>query len=432
MKNETLKSALEMVSVVMSASSANPKRSKYDYYADKLRQAASMNNLFEMYEKLCSLLEVSIDPIVRYDSKIFNAFCSAANRSDSLSVLKWLKNNAVLAIMTCLQRKIWDETLKDGKGGYIDNTDEFVGIIEQFDVPDIKSVGNVKRMKDFDINLEVTCLSPLAHGGEMKFGNATPFRRYAVMCEDGKTLLELPAFSGNAYRGIMRDILSNHFLEAIGIQPNMTISPVAKWFFHILYEGGALKGVDKENKKITEKLGKNGAIDPKGLQEFRFMIPHLSILGCAIGNRMLEGKIYTNKLRPVCKEWGFDSDVSVDSLLSWEFLIRKNDEEGYDEHTGMIANTEVLKTGTILEGGIDFNKYSSELELSCLMYGVHRLRERGYLGAQNARGIGRIELNYEIIDNDHFGLIDINVYPRYIEQNKEKILKYLTEIEALL
>jgi hypothetical protein len=432
MKNETLKSVLEMISVVMGASSANPKRSKYDYYADKLRQAASMNNLFEMYEKLCSLLEVSIDPIFRYDSKIFNAFCLAANRPDSLSVLRWLKNNAVLAIMTCLQRRIWDETLKDGKGGYVDNINEFVGIIEQFDIPDIKRFGNVKRMKDFDVNLTLTCLSPLAHGGEMKYGNATPFRRYAVMCEDGETMLELPAYSGNAYRGIMRDLLSDHFLETIGITPNKTRSPVAKWFFHVLYEGGALKGVDKENKKITEKLGKNGAIDPKGLQEFRLMVPHLSLLGCAVGNRMLEGKIYTNKLRPVCREWGFDSDISVDSLLSWEFLTRKTDEEEYDEHTGMIANTEVLKTGTILKGGIDFNEYSSDLELSCLFHGISMLEKRGYLGAQNARGIGRSEFSFKIMNTDRFASINPSEYQFMLESSQTKILEYLTEIGALL
>lgn len=426
-KNELLGSTLDMIGVIMEVSPVKSKRTKYDYFSDKLRQAASMNTLYDMFEKLCSLMECSIDSLqYSYNKATFRDFCRGANHPDAPSVLNWLRKNAVLAIMTCLQRRIWDETLHDGKGGYVDN-DEFFSIVKGFDIPDVQTSGKTKPIQDFDINITATCLSPLSHGGDSKMGNATPFRRYAVMCDDGNTFMDLPAISGNSYRGLMRDLLSDSFLSEIGITPDKTRSPVARWFFHIIYEGGALKGVDKETKKITDKLGKNGAINPQGLYELRDMIPHISLLGAAVGNRMIEGRIYTNKLRPVCREWGFQTDITADSLLSWEFLTRKTDEEEYENHTGMIANTEVLKTGTVLKGGIDISSHTRDLEKSCLSFGLWLLKERGYLGAQNSKGIGRVDLQYKFKGEK----TKFHRYADYLKNNREKIREYLMDIGAI-
>jgi hypothetical protein len=425
-KNEILKHTMEMICAISDTSLIKNKRNYADYFSDKLRQAASENNLQAMIEKLCNLMECSSGFIISKYKKEFKDFCKASANNQSVSVLKWLRNNTFLSIMTCLSKKEWDEEAltKEGKKGNYKINPEYYEIIDSFEIEDYSLSGVAPKQSDFDINIEIECLSPFAHGGDIKAGNATLFRRMQILSTKNETL-DLPFYAGNSLRGKMRDLLADHFLKSLGLEANKTRPPIALWFFHSLYAGGALKSSDTSTKKVIKKLGNNGALDSKAIHEFRQNIPMLSLLGSAIGNRILEGKVNINDLRPVCHQWGFDSDIDVSDLFTWEFLTRREDHEEHEENSSMIANTEVLKSGTILKGGIDINDNISGLERSTLSLGITLLKEKGYLGAENRRGFGKVEIQVDII------LADSDIYKEFLKTNKSNILEYISSIGAI-
>ena len=143
---------------------------------------------------------------------------------------------------------------------------------------------------------------------------------------------------------------------------------------------------------MAKDLGANGAQRAVGIQEFRELLVLLSLLGTALGNRSITGRIMIADLYPQCAEWGYDTTLSVDELFEWQFLTRREDFEGHIENTSMIAVTECLKAGTILHGGIDIDGHISDLEKSALGRGLELLQEYGKLGGKTGRGIGRVDI----------------------------------------
>ena len=423
-KNEILRATLDILVMAYEKSEIKTKRNASDYFIDKIRQAASSDNLQSMFEMVSKLMESSVGLINYIGKDKFGLFCKASAEPEANAVLQWIRENPFLTVMTCLSKKKYDDNEKK----FFLNP-EYENIINSFEIKDYKQAARTVSAPSSCIEIEAKCLSSLAHGSDTKMGNATGFRTYKVMSDTTDEVLELPAYSGNALRGVLRDELADHFLKSIGITPNSTRPPVNLWFFHVLYEGGALRQSDTATKKVNSKLGKDGKLDMAGLYEFRENIPIISLLGSAVGNRILEGKIYVNNLRPVCYEWGFDTDIRVASLCSWEFITRHMDSEEYEEHTGMIANTEVLKTGTVLIGGINLNENISQMEISALVTGLNILKHKGYLGAQNARGLGQVEINYKFGDCIEGATED--AYIKYLSENKDRILDYMREIGAL-
>jgi len=267
----------------------------------------------------------------------------------------------------------------------------------------------------FAIPIRVTCLSPLAHGADAKAGNATLFRRMPVLSTTGD-VLTLPYYSGNAIRGQMRDLLADHFLRTLNVKP-------ALWFFYALYSGGALEEKSAALGAIAKKLGDHGSIRTEGIREFRQRVVQLSLLGCALGNRVLPGRIRVGDLRPECREWG-GSELPASSLLMWEYLTRREDFEDHAENHSMIATTECLKPGVTLTGGIDHDAASTHLERACLGLGLMLLAEHGALGAENRRGLGRVTIEAESAP-------DPQPYLEALAQDEKLIRSYLTSVGAI-
>jgi hypothetical protein len=232
--------------------------------------------------------------------------------------------------------------------------------------------------------------------------------------------MNLPYYSGNAVRGQMRDLLADHFLTALGLPADRSKPAVALWFFYALYSGGALEEKSDATKALKKQMGDNGAIRADGIRAFRDNLPALSLLGCALGNRVLPGHVQFADLRPVCREWG-QGETPVADLLTWEFLTRREDHEDHAEHHGMIANTECLRTGSVLEGGVDMDSAMPEIERSALGCGLALLAKRGMLGAENRRGLGRVRMEMT-------GAPDAALYEAWLAENKAKILDYLDQI----
>jgi len=403
--NECLKSVLDVIREIKNASNIKVHRGLGDFLADKITVCSTEKNLNLFMERLIKLLDANVDGI---SEKTLISFVKAGN--DSIAVLEWLRKYPKIASMIIMIR----------------NENEYLETLEDIIIEDVAvSQGQALFSKAYDIPLTVTCQSPLSHGSDIKAGNATLFRRMQILSTTGQTL-SLPFYAGNALRGQIRDLLADHFLNFLGIMPKKSDGLLQLWFFHALYAGGALEENATQLKAVQKKLGSSGIIRGRGVYEFRNNLPLLSLLGVALGNRILSGKINVGDLRPCCREWG-TGEESVASLFEWTFLTRREDNENHltGENKSMIANSECLKTGTRLIGGIDISQHITDIEKSCLGMGLNLLQKKGYIGAENRRGLGQVEIS---ISNIPDGL----VYTEYLTENKDKIVKYLNDIGVVL
>jgi hypothetical protein len=297
--------------------------------------------------------------------------------------------------------------------------------IESIEIPaEMSQKGTAYPMSKYEIDIKITCNAPLSHGADVKAGNATMFRRMQVLSTTGN-VLSLPFYAGNALRGQMRDLLANHFLKLLKLKPSRTNPPVNLWFFHALYAGGALEENSTQAKAIAEKTGKDGIVKPEGLHELRDMIPPISVMGSALGNRILSGRVRFGDFRPQCIEWA-NGNVAAGDLFEWTFLTRREDLESHasGENSSMIVNVETLKAGTVLDGGIDISEHATEIERACIGRGLRLLQRTGYLGAENRRGLGKADFEINEIP-------DYKSYDDYVKDNRDAIMQYLIEIKAI-
>lgn len=389
---------------VLGAAQLTGHRGKLDIFSDRLVKSASEPTLASAMEHLLRAMDVAAD---RIHAPLAAQMVRLSPTADGPRVLRWLREHAKLITMLAATRddKLLDEALAE------------------LPLPDaLDSSSSARQRGEFAIGIRAVCEAPLAHGADGKAGNATLFRRIHVLATNG-AVLDLPYYSGNAVRGQIRDLLADHFLASIGLPADRSKPAVALWFFYALYSGGALEEKSDATKALKKQMGDNGALRADGIREFRDHLPALSLLGCALGNRVLPGRVQFADLRPVCAEWG-TGEKPVAELLAWEYLTRREDHEDHDEHHGMIANTEVLRTGTSLEGGVDMDACMPEIERSALGCGLRLLQKRGMLGAENRRGLGRVSIELE-------GAPDSGPYEAWLAENRTKIHEYLGSVGAL-
>lgn len=384
-------------------------RGRDQFLTDRLTRACTAPTLLGAMESLAGGLDTALD-YVRGD--VFAAFAKVVSSADAHPMLLWLRQYPRMAAMIV--------TLKP---------DDYDDGLAAVDIEGLRQggAGVAIPQGDFHIPITVTALSPLAHGADAKAGNATLFRRQQVLATNGATL-DLPFYSGNAIRGQMRDLLADHFGQALGLTvKSKDTAPYALWFFHALYAGGVLDATATDMKQITSAMGNAGAVKADAVRTFRTQLPALSLLGCALGNRVLQGRFAAGNLRPNCAEWGFAAAPAVADLLGWEFLTRREDNEDRgeeDKHTGMIASTEVLKPGTVLTGGIDLISHMTDLERSALGLALDLWRRNGRIGAQNARGLGQVQIEME-------NAPDPAPYVAWLDDHRAAILDYLGTIGAV-
>lgn len=379
-------------------------RGKLDVFSDRLLKASSESTLLSAVEHLLRAVDADLGAL---HPPIATEIVRVASSSNAPRVLRWLREHAKLAVMLAATYDL----------------DAVGEAISELGLPEIGRIGSVAARRPYDVGVRVTCETPLAHGADRKVGNATMFRRIDAVGTNGAHLT-LPYYSGNAVRGRMRDLLADHFLSALGLSRGDVGSSVALWFFHALYCGGILEDKSDATKALGKELGNHGAVRADGIRRFRTHLPAISLLGCALGNRVISGRVQFADLRPVCVEWGTGT-LPVAELMTWEFLTRREDDEDHARHHGMIANTEVLRAGTELEGGVDVLYGTSDLEKSALGCGLRLLVERRTLGAEGRRGFGRVKLQTEN-SPDH------ELYETWLMERREEILEYIEGIGGLI
>lgn len=400
-----MKATIEMFRRLRETTGHKVNRGFGGFFADRMTRAFGRANLVDAMEELAQSLDSSIQYV---GGKKLAAFLAEANGPQGAAIMAWCRQHPKLVAMLA--------GLKDD--------DDLDAALESIHLPEIQGDDEsvVQRQPSYDVTIGVECLTGLAHGSDSKAGNATLFRRRSVITETGRHL-HLPVYAGNALRGQLRDLLADHLLERIGLKADRSRPSIELWAFHVLYAGGVLEGA---NSQAEKNLGRAGAIRTDGMRELRHYLPMISLLGTAIGNRVIAGRIYVGDLRPHCREWG-NGDQPASELMAWEFLTRRDDFEGRgpdDDTNAMVTETEILKPGTRLTGGIDIDEHASSMERACLSRGLALLQRRGKLGAETRRGLGKVSIAYdEPVPPDE--------YDQFIGDQRQDILDFLARLGAL-
>ena len=275
-------------------------------------------------------------------------------------------------------------------------------------------------MNNIKVDINIRLLSPLAHFGDERMGTMQLMRTHKL--KYGDEFIDVPCYSGNAFRGVFRRRIMRDYLERLGI----TDEGVTKNLYYMLFTGGALTSGSR-----YEEVGERRLL--------RRMCPPLALLGTALGSQMPQGKMKSSVFLPVCKETadytGIDEDISFydmledvfytrrDDLKSVEANITDDDKEKHDP-TQMKYEMQCLSAGTQLNGQIVVEN-ANKIEESCLHAGLKLIDEVPYLGGKSSAGHGKVQMKYTELE-------DVQTYYDYLEEHKDEMREWLRAVEKEL
>lgn len=257
-----------------------------------------------------------------------------------------------------------------------------------------------------------TLRAPLSHIGE-SISSTSYLVEESILQPDGE-IENVFVYSGNAWRGQLRDLIAAYMLDKLG-RPTLSLDT-----FHLLFSGGRIGGTQSTDLAQARKI--------------RSTIPAVALLGGGVGNQILEGKLRVGNCYPLCIEAApvltrplleQASKVSYSSLTMMKEYSRRDDskiasiaaylpppektllgdgekprsrkDDGAPDQ--MRIGCELVVPGAKLRTYID-GELLSDIELGCLVSGLHRFSRAPYIGGQSARGHGLVDLDYKIIDRD--------------------------------
>ena len=255
---------------------------------------------------------------------------------------------------------------------------------------------------------KVKALSPIHTGSDEVSGIDRGIRRREYLV-DNETI-EVPIVSANSFRGILRRVVADDFINFLGLE----LKSLDPSFYYLLFSGGALSKSE-------------GVINIVEREKFYKNVPMIRVFGGATGSAILPGCLIVEDLVPVVKELerftGEESDVSFFDVVSEEFGTRKDDypyKGEVDTQTQqMLYRYEVLKAGVELTFNIFLQNIASEIDEDIVVRGLNLLKEEKRLGAKSNIGLGKLE--FPELPKEK------GVYKKYVEENKESIVKYLKE-----
>lgn len=273
----------------------------------------------------------------------------------------------------------------------------------------------------------MTALTSISHIGE-SHGINSRLRREKVVQPDG-SVEEIPVISGNALRGILRDLGMYHMLKCLGYGINHDtgeVSGLSLAAFYFLFSGGALT-------KSTRGL------DVDEARKWRRIIPLVALFGGAMGNQIMPGKAKIGKAIPICAETAHiiperfvnSGAQSVWDLCQEEAYTRRDDEKNENlrqliapevrglleadsrakrdkaaEHpdndiagkTGqkqqMRYYVETLAAGTRLFWDITLDDVS-DLEFEAFAVTLAEFGRFPYIGGKSGVGHGKVKINFD-------------------------------------
>ena len=267
----------------------------------------------------------------------------------------------------------------------------------------------------------LTALSPIHHGGSEDYGTTKLILTLPTVIINpltGKEEIDnIPAIHGNAIRGYLRRLVMDDYLTLLDYELD------SKKVYHFLFTGGILEALDPKDK---------GAINLTRKKEIRELIPPISLVGSALGNQMIQGKLKVGMGDIVCAETKHyitdyaDYDFSAYNLKGSDFGTRLDDlkEERDDDEQAhqMKYEFETLIRGTKFTHEFILEDCNS-IEKACFHRMMSLWEERPYLGGKSGTGYGKVKLDYPEIDK----LTDA-AYLDYVHERKEEMSNLLDEL----
>ena len=268
----------------------------------------------------------------------------------------------------------------------------------------------------------LTALSPIHHGGSEDYGTTKLILTLPTVIINpltGKEEIDnIPTIHGNAIRGYLRRLIMDDFLTQLDYELD------SKKVYHFLFTGGILEALDPKDK---------GAINLTLKKKIRELIPPISLVGSALGNQMVQGKLKVGMADIVCAETKHyieeysDYDFSAYNLKGSDFGTRLDDlKEGKTEEDEQ-AHQMKYEFETLIRGTKFTHEFILEdcnsIEKACFHRMMSLWEERPYLGGKSGTGYGKVRLDYQGIDD----LTDIS-YLNYLHDRKEEISNLLDEL----
>lgn len=283
-----------------------------------------------------------------------------------------------------------------------------------------------------------TLRSPLSHIGESL--STTSYLVQEPILQPSGVLAEVFCYSGNAWRGQLRDLCATYMLERIGA-PQVSLDT-----FHLLFSGG--------------RIGGDQIVDLERVKLWRRSVPMLAVFGGGVGNQILPGKIRVANSYPLCvealpvlpsqhhekaktmsyrgmtfeKSFSRKDDAKDERLTSYladpntlqltgdapsrptrrrlrtsGAAAAKPEDAGAEAPGGTVEREgpadQMRMTCELVAGGVQLATEIdcldvTDVELGVLVSGLHLFSRSPHIGGQASRGYGRVILDYRIVDLD--------------------------------
>ena len=261
--------------------------------------------------------------------------------------------------------------------------------------------------------------TPISHGSDEDFGMEQRLRTIEMAVRENGDLYheDIPVISGNSLRGQLRDLLAEDFLTRIsGDEDPIELGDSLSNAF---WAGGSL-----------QRTAGPGKLNRRMLNGMREQIPPLSLLGTALSDQMLQGRLNMGMLTPIATETesytGRESEHSVFQFVDETFYTRMDDRVGgrqEDEDTQQMKYTvQILTPGTrfdhwmALEGATD-------VERACLGHAMDLFEASPHVGGQKAVGHGEVAFEYDD------PLPDAQPYLDFVADNRDEIREFVEDLD---
>lgn len=261
--------------------------------------------------------------------------------------------------------------------------------------------------------------TPISHGSDEDFGMEQRLRTIEMAVRENGDLYheDIPVISGNSLRGQLRDILAEDFLDRISDDDEPL--EVGDSLSNAFWAGGSL-----------ERTPGPGKLNRRLLRGIREHVPPLSLLGTAISDQMVEGRLNMGMLTPIATETesytGRESVHSVFEFVDETFYTRMDDRLGGrqgDEDTQQMKYTvQILTPGTRFDHWMALEG-ASEVERSCLGHAMDLFAASPHVGGQKAVGHGEVDFEYDD------PLPDAQPYLDFVADNRDDIREFVEDLD---
>jgi hypothetical protein len=254
---------------------------------------------------------------------------------------------------------------------------------------------------------------PIIHTEE-SIGNIAKIKRMKVL--DGGKPASVPALSGNSFRGQLRDLMGDRFIETVRGQDDKVQMKADT--YSMIFSGGVLR----EGLDLSARL-----------ESYMTLIPMLRVMGSAFGNVMLPSKIAVSHLIPLIKETrqslgdrlaglAGGKHPMVEQLQRWLTNLPEAEEISFEEGPltrkddtknplltedviltdqpaqgpQMIYHVECIASGVLLLQRIATKFPLDQIELGCLLDGMATFAQNPTVGGRSAAGYGRVNFLYHV------------------------------------